>query len=263
MAEILLDQLTKFVVLNPKIDKYKKRYRGRNKNYAKLLTIIDRHLNEKLEEANRKTLDAQMNYFTPQHSTTSTTNCVYWLNGHCFKGRSCKDLHDPTMKGKVKKPPAAPAVQAPPQGGAQSAAEGGPTPAAPAPSKGGGKDKGKGKGKGKGDQNKGGGEGTKEEKHKVPNPRNLCAHFQTGTCTRVGCPFIHEMGTPEEQKELERLRGIIEKAKSRSNSPSAGGKRYCYAFINTGTCDRGQRCNFEHAHPPKGKGKGGGKDGKK
>ena len=142
MVEILLDCLTKSVVLKLKVDKYKKHYKGRKKNYYRLLTIMDRRLNEKLEEHNRQNLDAQIGRLR-QTTTVSTPNCPYWLKGYCMKGKSCSFMHDPALTGKVKDATpttaAAPLVGGTPESGAQS----------PAVSGGGGQDKSKGQGKGK------------------------------------------------------------------------------------------------------------------
>ena len=210
---------------------------------------MDRHLNDRLEEQNRKTLDAQIDHTRPP-SSTPTPNCTHWLTGHCFKGKTCPFFHDPPMKGKDAAP-AAPASVPPPPSGAESSATGGGK-AAPAS---GGQEKG---GKGKAKKGKG--------KGKVPidNPRNLCANFQTGMCTRTSCPYVHEIGTPVEQKELEKLRTIMANARSRTNSPAAGVK-ICFAYRNTGYCPHGDQCAYSHdlgTDNGKGKAKGKGKSKK-
>ena len=94
-----------------------------------------------------------------------------------------------------------------------------------------------GTGKGKSKKGKG--------KTPVDNPRNLCANFQVGLRTRTSCPYVHEIGTPTEQKELERLRTAIANARSRTNSPAAG-QKICFAYLDTGYCLHGDKCVYSH-----------------
>ena len=176
------------------------------------------------------------------------SNCTHWLKGHCFRGLKRPFLHDPSMKGKDAAP-AAPASTPPPPSGAQSSTKGGGT-AAP---EGEWQVKG-GKGKGKSKKGKG--------KTPIDNPRNLCANFQTGVCTRTSCPYVHEIGTPTEQKELEKLRTIIENARSRTNSPAAE-RKICFAYRDTGYCPHGDKCVYSHdLGTDNGKGKAKGKQNK-
>ena len=169
-----------------------------------------------------KTLDAHIDQ-TRAPSATPMSNCTHWLKGHCYKGLKCPYLHDPPMKGVAT--PVAPATAPYQQSWAESSATGGgqDTPAS------GGIEKGKGKGKSK--------------TGKVDNPKNLCAKFQIDQCTRTNCPFVHEMGTPIEQEELERLRNIMASARPRTNSPARGVK-ICFAYRDTGTCPLRKVSNF-------------------
>ena len=138
------------------------------------------------------------------------------------------------------------------------------TPAAPAPANpgqaGGGAESSTTPGTEKGRGKKGKGKGKNKGKVTIDNPRNLCADFQVDQCKRNNCPFVHELGNAEEQKELEKLRGAIARARSRSASPVAP-KQPCFQWAKTGTCKRGDKCQYSHdtaGQPePKGKGKQG------
>ena len=246
MAEILLDCLTRSTVLKPNVDKYKKKYKGRKKKYYRLLTIMDRYLkNEKLKEHGRENLDARIERIR-QPTAVATSNCPYWLRGYCTKGKSCLLIRDPLLKGNVKDAtpmtPAAPApsTAATPEGGTER------------PTHSGG-ERGREKGNGKGNS-----EG-KDKQPEIPNPRDLRADFQVDACERQNCPFTRELGTAEEQKNLEKLRGIVSESRSRSASPT-NRREPCFQWQKTGTRNKGDSCQCAHdgAQPnPKGKSKKG------
>ena len=93
----------------------------------------------------------------------------------------------------------------------------------------------------------------KKDKHKG-NWKQPCTNFLVGNCTRDDCKFKHVS-----YEEL----GKMLKAKNKSPAPTNGtnsktkdekkkqvqfdNKQVCLQYKNTGSCQYGDRCRFEHA----------------
>ena len=252
MAELLLDQLTKSIVLKSKVDKYKKKYPSRRKSYSKLLAIIDRYLHDRQEVENRKKLEQEQARQNNKHPSAPArvSNCQFFMRGQCDKGKDCPNLHDAKLKGYMA------SEVAPVKGGKSKSG---------AKSSGKGKSSSSGRGKGKSSsQPSGKGSGSANRSPSVSGKgkgnggrKTLCAWFQVGKCAERNCPFLHEK--VESERIAQRLEQIRSRSSSRANSPAAasGGKRPCFAWVKRGSCEHGKSCQY--LHDPDKRGKGGGK----
>ena len=237
MAVILLEQMSNSMVLKSRVDRYRRKYPDDKKSYSRLIGILDRHIQEQRQVANRKQLDNEQRRHLA--APVNTANCRNWLSGSCTRGKNCPYVHDRAIKGVAvpKAPPPTPRGPPPaaPVGGKSSSTKGKGKHTRSATPKAQPKARAKSKGKGKGSK------------------PYLCLDFQTGSCRNPDCRYRHaKASTPDEHAQLARAH------ERRSNSPAAG-RGVCHSWANTGSCRHGNACTFTHSQGAKGKGGKGGK----